>query len=335
MLRSIFALFAFCFFAVPASAKDAPPSVTLLNVSFDPTREFYEDYNKAFAAHWKKETGGEVTVRQSHGGSAKQARAVIDGLKADVVTLALAYDIDAIAERSGAVPADWETRLPNRAVPHSSTIVFLVPKGNPKRIKDWGDLTQAGLRVGMPNPKTSGGARWVYLAAFAYASERFGGEESKIRDYMGQMLRNIPMLDTGARAATTNFAKRHMFDVLLTWENEAMLAREAMPGEPFDVVYPSMSIEAEPVVAMVPKVAEGHGAAAAAEAYVKYLYSEEGQEIAAKHYLRPINPDILARHRKKFPEIRMVTVQSLGGWGALQHTHFSDGGWFDQLSARR
>jgi sulfate/thiosulfate-binding protein len=303
----------------------------LLNVSYDPTRELYVDVNAAFAKQWQAKSGKAVTVQQSHGGSSKQARAVIDGLDADVVTLALAYDIDAIAE-SGLLPRDWQKRLPHNSSPYTSTIVFLVRKGNPKGIKDWGDLVRPGVEVITPNPKTSGGARWNYLAGWAWALKQPGGDEATARAYVTQLFQHVPVLDSGARGSTTTFVQRGIGDVLLAWENEAFLAiKELGPGK-VDVVVPSLSILAEPPVAVVDKVVDKKGTRAAAQAYLEFLYTPEGQEIAARNYYRPRLEAVAARHAATFPKVNLVTIDaSFGGWQKAQKTHFADGGVFDQI----
>ncbi|WP_421696726.1 sulfate ABC transporter substrate-binding protein [Aestuariivirga sp.] len=306
---------------------------TLLNVSYDPTREFYKAVNEAFAADWKAKTGEVVTIQQSHGGSGKQARAVIDGLEADVVTLALAGDIDQIANKTDKVPKDWATKLPNNSAPYTSTIVFLVRKGNPKGIKDWNDLVKQGVQVITPNPKTSGGARWNYLAAWAYAEKALGGDETKVKEWVADLYRNVPVLDTGARGSTTTFAQRGIGDVLISWENEAFLVQEEFGKDNFDIVIPSLSIKAEPPVAVVEGNAKPKGNLDVAEAYLKYLYSPEGQKLAAKHYFRPVDPSSadpvdLAR----FPKIELVTIdKDFGGWPKAQKEFFADGGVFDQI----
>jgi sulfate transport system substrate-binding protein len=314
--------------AAQASAKP----VTLLNVSYDPTRELYEDFDHQFAAYWKEKTGQTVTVRQSHGGSGKQARSVIDGLQADVVTLALAYDIDQIAEKSGLLPAAWQRRLPDNSAPYTSTMVLLVRKGNPKRIRDWGDLAKPGVSVITPNPKTSGGARWNYLAAWAWALRQPGGNDASARAFVTRLYQNVPVLDAGARGATTTFVERGIGDVLIAWENEALLAiKELGPGR-FEVVTPSVSILAEPPVAVVDKVAAKHGTQAVAQAYLEYLYSEAGQEIAAKHFYRPRLPAVATKYASQFPRISLVTVDEVfGGWEKANAAHFADGALFDQI----
>lgn len=309
-------------------------SVELLNVSYDPTRELYEDYNPIFAKHWKEKTQQEVVIKQSHGGSGKQARAVIDGLQADVVTLALAYDIDAIAEKSKLLPTDWQAKYPHSSTPYSSTIVFLVKKGNPKKINDWSDLVGEGVQVITPNPKTSGGARWNYLAAYGYALKKNGGDEAKAQDFMKQLFLNVPVLDTGARGATTTFVQRGLGDVLLTWENEAYLAQKEFGKDKFDIVYPSLSILAEPPVAVVDKVSEKKGTLDAAREYLNFLYSKEAQTIIAKHYYRPIDAEVAAANAAKFPKLELLTINDFGGWKEAQKKHFDDGGTFDVIYKR-
>ena len=303
----------------------------MLNVSYDPTREFYADYDVAFAAHWKARTGQDVTVKLSNGGSGKQARAVIDGLEADIVTLGLAYDIDAIAEQAQLLPANWQSRLPDDSAPYTSTIVFLVRKGNPKRIKDWPDLVKPGIAVITPNPKTSGGARWAYLAAWGYALQAPGGNQAAARAFVTALYKSVPVLDSGARGATTTFVQRGVGDVLLAWENEAYLALDQFGADKFEIVYPSSSILAEPPVALVDKLADRHGTRAVAQEYLKYLYSDEGQRIAARHYYRPrIAP--ASKSGPALPQIKLFTVRDVfGGWQKAQATHFADGGVFDQI----
>jgi sulfate/thiosulfate transport system substrate-binding protein len=328
LLRSAL-LMACAWLAMPAAQA---ARVTLLNVSYDPTRELYEDYNKAFAAYWKAKTGDEVTVRQSHGGSGKQARSVIDGLDADVVTLGLAGDIDAIAANGRQLPADWQKRLPANSTPYTSTIVFLVRKGNPKRILDWGDLVRPGIGVITANPKTSGGARWNYLAAWAWALRQPGGNAARAREFVGKVYRNVPVLDSGARGSTTTFVQRGIGDVLLAWENEAYLAIKEVGADKLDIVYPSVSVLAEPPVAVVDKVVQKHGTAKVAEAYLHYLYSPEGQEIAARNFYRPRNPAVAARHAAQFGRIaQLETIADFGGWAKVQAEHFDDGGTFDGI----
>lgn len=312
---------------VPAAAQ-----TRLLNVSYDPTRELYRDYNAAFAAHWKARTGETVVVQQSHGGSGAQARAVIDGLEADIVTLALEADIDAIAERSGRLPANWKSRLPSNSSPYTSTIVFLVRKGNPKGIKDWDDLVKPGVAVITPNPKTSGGARWNVLAALAWAKDKYGVDEGKAADYLRQLFANVPVLDTGARGATTTFVQRRIGDALLAWENEAFLALNELGPDKFEIVVPSISIIAEPPVALVDANAAKRKTTEVAQAYLEYLYSADGQRIAAKHYYRPAKPDLAnPEDLKRFPTLKLVTIEDFGGWKAAQPKYFGDGGVFDQI----
>ena len=318
--------------AVSLLTASAFADTTLLNVSYDPTREFYQEFNKAFAEHWKQETGETVTIQQSHGGSGKQARAVIDGLDADVVTLALAADIDAIADKSDKLPKDWQGRLPHASSPYTSTIVFLVRKGNPKGIKDWGDLAKEGVGVITPNPKTSGGARWNYLAAYGWALDQYGGDEAKARQYLADLFRNVPVLDTGARGSTTTFAQRGLGDVLLAWENEAYLVLAEFGADNFEVITPAKSILAEPPVALVDGNVDAKGTRKAAEAYLEFLYSPEAQSIAAKHYYRPtdtkgVAPGDLAR----FAKVDLFGIDRFGGWKEAQATHFADGGVFDQI----
>jgi sulfate transport system substrate-binding protein len=306
-------------------------TVTLLNVSYDPTRELYQDFNAAFAKKYKAETGKDVTVKQSHGGSGKQARAVIDGLDADVVTLALAYDIDAVAEKGNLLGKDWNTKLPENSAPYTSTIVFLVRKGNPKGVKDWNDLIKPGVKVITPNPKTSGGARWAYLAAWGQALAA-GGDDAKAKAYVTELFKHVPVLDSGARGATTTFAQRGVGDVLLSWENEAYLALKEFGADKFEIVNPAVSILAEPPVAVVDKVVDKHGTRAVAEAYLKYLYSPEGQDIAGKNYYRPRNAEAAAKWAKNFAPIKLFTIdEKFGGWAKAQKTHFDDGGVFDSI----
>ncbi|MHA6878827.1 sulfate ABC transporter substrate-binding protein [Ralstonia pseudosolanacearum] len=316
---------------VAGGTVGAHAATTLLNVSYDPTRELYKEINAEFAKKWKAETGEDVTLRASHGGSGKQARSVIDGLEADVVTLALGYDIDAIAEK-GLTGKDWQKRLPHNASPYTSTIVFLVRKGNPKGIKDWNDLVKPGIAVITPNPKTSGGARWNYLAAWAYALKQPGGSEASAKAFVQKLYRNVPVLDSGARGATTTFTERGIGDVLIAWEDEALLATRVEGKDRFDVVVPSVSILAEPPVAVVDKVADKKGTRKAAEAYLKFLYSPQGQEIGAKHFYRPTDPAVARKHESAFPQVKLVTIDdTFGGWQKAQKAHFADGGQFDQL----
>jgi sulfate/thiosulfate-binding protein len=315
-----------------AHAQGAPKPVTLLNVSYDPTRELYEDFNQQFATYWKGKTGQDVKVRQSHGGSGKQARSVIDGLEADVVTLALAYDIDQIAERGGLLPANWQSTLPNNSAPYTSTIVLLVRKGNPKGIKDWGDLAKPGVSVVTPNPKTSGGARWNYLAAWAWALRQPGGNETTAKAFMSKLYKNVPVLDAGARGSTTTFVERGIGDVLIAWENEALLAIKELGQGKFEIVVPSVSILAEPPVAVVDKVAGKHGTKDVARAYLEYLYTETGQEIAARHFYRPRMAAVASKYAAQFPKINLVTIDDVfGGWKKAQAAHFADGALFDQI----
>ncbi len=307
----------------------------LLNVSYDPTRELYNEFNAAFAKHWKEKSGGNLTVQQSHGGSGKQARAVMDGLAADVVTLALSYDIDTIAERTKAIAPDWQKRLPDNSAPYTSTIVFLVRKGNPKGIKDWDDLVRSGVAVITPNPKTGGGARWNYLAAWGYALRKNGGDEAKAQEFLEQLFKNVPVLDTGARGATTTFAQRGIGDVLITWENEAMLSVKEFGTNAVEIVTPRLSILAEPSVAVVDRVVRKKGTEAAARAYLEFLYTPEGQEIIAKNFYRPRLASVASRYAERYPAIELLTVdRDFGGWAAAQKKHFSEGGLFDSIIAK-
>src|SRR5437867_680342 len=311
-----------------AGAKE----IKLLNVSYDPTRELYQDVNTAFARYWEAKTGDKLTIQQSHGGSGKQARSVIDGLQGDVVTLALAYDIDAMAEKGNLLPRDWQKRLPNNSAPYTSTILFLVRQGNPKGIKDWDDLVRPGVSVITPNPKTSGGARWNYLAAWGYALKKHNGDEKKAREFVAALFKNVPVLDTGARGATTTFVQRGIGDVLVAWENEALLSLKELGQGQFEIVVPSVSILAEPPVAVVDKVAKRRGTEAAAKAYLEYLYSTEGQEIVAKHHYRPRLETIAQKYVRDFPKLNLFTIDEVfGGWQKAQKTHFADGGIFDQI----
>lgn len=304
---------------------------SLLNVSYDPTRELYQDFNKAFAAQWKSKSGEELKIKQSHGGSGKQARAVIDGLQADVVTLALAYDIDEIASR-GLIAKDWQKRLPNNSSPYTSTIVFLVRKGNPKKIIDWNDIARPGISVITPNPKTSGGARWNHLAAWGYALKQPGGTEKSAQEFLAKVYKNVPVLDSGARGSTTTFIERGIGDVLLTWENEALLAIKELGPDKVEIVAPSLSILAEPPIAVVDKVVDRRGTRKQAEAYLQYLYTEEGQEIAAQNYYRPTNEKISKKYASQYPKVKLITVEEIAGnWTKAQKTHFADGGIFDQI----
>ena len=320
---------------VALGATAVRAETTLLNVSYDPTRELYDDYNKVFAQYWKQKTGKDVSIRQSHGGSGKQARTVIDGLPADVVTLALAYDIDAIAQQGKLLPANWQTRLPDNSSPYTSTIVFLVRKGNPKGIKDWGDLVKPGVSVVTPNPKTSGGARWNFLAAWAWAIRQPGATPATAAAYLGKLYKNVPVLDTGARGSLTTFAQRGIGDVLISWENEAFLATRDLEKGKFEIVVPSVSILAEPPVAVVDKVALRRGTTDVARAYLEYLYSPVAQEIVAKHYYRPRNPQVAAKYANVFPKIpTLVTIADFGGWQKAQSAFFADGALFDKIYAR-
>ncbi|HXV20886.1 MAG TPA: sulfate ABC transporter substrate-binding protein [Desulfuromonadales bacterium] len=339
MQRRIFvALLALAVLTFPAFVGTAGArEITLLNASYDPTREFYQDFNQAFVRYWKEKTGDTATVRQSHGGSGKQARAVIDGLEADVVTLALAYDIDAIHQRAGLIPADWQQRLPHNSSPYTSTIVFLVRKGNPRGIRDWDDLVRPGIAVITPNPKTSGGARWNYLAAWGYALRRSGGKEQAARDFVGRLYKNVPVLDSGARGSTTTFVQRGIGDVLLAWENEAFLAVNELGPDRFEIVVPSVSILAEPPVTVIDRFADKHRTRQAAQAYLEYLYSPAGQRLAAKHFYRPVVPEHAdPADLRRFPKIELFTIEQVfGGWQKAQKIHFDDGGMFDQIYVPR
>ena len=316
--------------ALPSFAQ----SVTLLNVSYDPTRELYVEFNQAFAKHWKAKTGQDVTIKQSHGGSGKQARSIIDGLDADVATLALAGDTDALHTNGGWIPKDWQKRLPHNSSPYTSTIVLVVRQGNPKGIKDWDDLVRPDVKVITPNPKTSGGARWNYLAAWEFAKRKYGGpnrDESKAKDFVAKLYGNVPVLDTGARGSTITFAQRNQGDVLIAWENEAYLLEKEF-GTKFDVVYPSLSILAEPAVTVVDKTVDKRGTRPVAQAYLEYLYSDEGQDLAGKHFYRPISDKAIAKYAKQFPKLNLFTIdQAFGGWTQAGKTHFADGGQFDQI----
>jgi len=316
----------------PAQPSTNPQDVELLNVSYDPTRELYVAFNTEFAKHWKEKTGQNVTVQQSHGGSAKQARAVIDGLAADVVTLGIAYDIDEISETAKLLPADWQTRLPHNSSPYTSTIVLLVRHGNPKQIKDWDDLIKPGVAVITPNPKTSSGARWNYLAAWTYGLKKFGGDEAKAKEFIQALYKNVAVLDSGARGSTTTFVERGLGDVLISWENEAILATKELGQGKFDIVAPSVSILAEPPVTWVDTVVNKKGTAAVARAYLEYLYTPVGQELVAKNYYRPIEPAVLTKYKDQFPDVTLVTVaEQFGNWQKIQKTHFADGAIFDQI----
>ena len=328
MIKRLFTIALISALAVSAQAKE----IKLLNVSYDPTRELYQDYNEAFAKYWKGKTGDDVTVAQSHGGSGKQAQSVINGLEADVVTLALAYDIDAIAGQAKLLPKDWATRFPDKSTPYTSTIVFLVRKGNPKNIKDWDDIIKPGITVVVANPKTSGGARWAYLAAWSYALENNNHDQAKARDYITQVYKHVPVLDSGARGATVTFAQREIGDVLLAWENEAHLALKEFGADKFDIVTPSISILAEPPVAVVDKVAKRHGTLEVSKAYLEYLYSDEGQDIAGKNFYRPRSAAAAAKYASQFAQLKLVTIdEEFGGWTKAQNTHFADGGVFDKI----
>jgi sulfate transport system substrate-binding protein len=327
-MKTFFNLALLAAFALSANAKE----IKLLNVSYDPTRELYTEYNAAFAKYWKAKTGDDVIVSQSHGGSGKQAQAVINGLEADVVTLALAYDIDAISQQARLLPADWQTRLPDNSTPYTSTIVFLVRKGNPKNIKDWDDVIRKDVSVIVPNPKTSGGARWAYLAAYAYALEKNNHDDAAARSFITKLYKNVPVLDSGARGSTVTFAQNGIGDVLLAWENEAHLALKEFGADKFEIVTPSLSILAEPPVAVVDKNAKRHHTTEVATEYLKYLYSDEGQEIAAKNFYRPRNEAIAAKYASNFTQLKLVTLESeFCSWANAQQTHFADGGVFDQI----
>jgi sulfate/thiosulfate transport system substrate-binding protein len=316
--------------ALLLSAGAIAKEVKLLNVSYDPTRELYREYNAAFAKHWEAKTGDKVVVEQSHGGSGAQSRAVIDGLQADVVTLALAGDVDPLFKFGQLIPENWESRLQDSSAPYTSTIVFLVRKGNPKQIKDWDDLVKKGVEVITPNPKTSGGARWNYLAAWGYAKRKFGSDQAA-QDFVKKLYKNVPVLDSGARGSTTTFVQRQIGDVLLAWENEAFLAVNELGPDKVEIIVPSISILAEPSVSVVDKYADAHGTRAVSEEYLKYLYSKEAQNIIAKNYYRPRDKEVLAAYASKFPKIELLTIQEFGGWKKAQPAHFSDGGIFDKI----
>ena len=309
----------------------AEKNVTLLNVSYDPTRELYEEVNAAFAKHWKEKTGQTVTINQSHGGSGAQARAIIDGLDADVAALGLGYDVDALCQKGELISKNWESKLPHNSSPYTSTIVFLVPKGNPKQIKDWDDLVKPGISVIMPNPKTSGGARWNYLAAWGYALKKWNGDETKAEEFIGKLYKNVAVLDTGARGATTTFVERGIGDALIAWENEAFLAINELGKGRFEIAVPSLSILAEPPVTVVDKVAKKHGTEAVAKAYLEFLYTEEGQEIIAKNYYRPRLESVAKKYGDQFPKLELITIKDFGGWQKAQAKHFADGGIFDKI----
>ncbi|HRE19025.1 MAG TPA: sulfate ABC transporter substrate-binding protein [Rhodocyclaceae bacterium] len=322
-------------FAAVLTSSALAADINLLNVSYDPTRELYQDFNPAFAKYWKEKTGDNVTVKQSHGGSGKQARAVIDGLEADVVTLALAGDIDALADKGKLLPADWQKRLPHASTPYTSTIVFLVRKGNPKGVKDWDDLVKPGIAVITPNPKTSGGAQWNYLAAWEYAKRKYGGDD-KAKEFVSNFYKNVPVLDSGARGSTTTFVERGIGDVFISWENEAFLAIKELGPDKFDIVVPSLSILAQPPVAVVDKVVDKKGTRKVAQAYLEYLYSEAGQEIAAQNYYRPTLDKVAKKYAKQFPAVKLFTIdEAFGGWTKAKATHFSDGGVFDQIFTKK
>ena len=329
-IRYLFAVLAvFLGMVVPAPAWS---DISLLNVSYDPTRELYQAFNSAFAKYWKAKTGQDVTIKQSHGGSGKQARAVIDGLEADVVTLALAYDVDALHAKANLIPKNWQSRLPYNSAPYTSTIVFLVRKGNPKKIKDWHDLVKPGVSVITPNPKTSGGARWNYLAAWGYALRHNNGNEAKAREFVGRLFKNVPVLDSGARGSTTTFVQRGIGDVLLAWENEAYLAVNQLGRDKLEIVLPSVSILAEPTISVVDKVVDKHGTRAVAQAYLEYLYTPVGQEIAAKNYYRPRLKSVATKYAGQFGKVRLFTIDEVfGGWQKAQKIHFADGGMFDRI----
>jgi len=330
-MRSILGAIVGCLALVaPAGAE-----TVLLNASYDPTRELYAEYNAAFAKHWKRTTGQDVVIRQSHGGSGKQARAVLEGLQADVVTLALAWDIDALAKRGGLLPVDWQRRLPQNSTPYTSTVVFLVRKGNPKKICDWGDLARPDVAVITPNPKSSGGARWNHLAAWAWALRQPGATERSAEEFLARLYGNVPVLDTAARGSLTTFAQRGIGDVVITWENEAHLALRALGAGRFEIIVPSVSVLAEPSVAVVDRVADRRGTRALAQAYLEHLYSPEAQEIIAKHHFRPRDEAVMRRHAGEFPATRLVTVDELGGWEGVQARHFADGGLFDRIQEAR
>lgn len=332
MKRRISLLVLAALFSGAATAAE----VNLLNVSYDPTRELYQEYNAAFAKYWKGKTGDDVTVKQSHGGSGKQARSILDGLEADVATLALSGDIDVLAAKGFLIPNEWQTRLKHNSSPYTSTIVLLVRKGNPKGIKDWGDLIKPGVSVITPNPKTSGGARWNYLAAYAYALKHNSNDHAKARDFVGKLFANVPVLDSGARGSLTTFTERGIGDVLISWENEAFLATKELGPDKFEIIVPSLSILAEPPVTVVDKYADKHGTRKVAQAYLDYLYSPEGQEIAAKNYYRPIDPAVAAKYATQFPKLELIGIDKVfGGWRKVQPEHFADGGVFDKIYVKK
>lgn len=315
-------------------AADKPEEIELLNVSYDPTRELYEEYNKYFAKYWKDKTGQEVKIKQSHGGSGKQARSVLDGLEADVVTLALAYDIDVIADKGKLLTSEWQGKYPNNSSPYTSTVVFLVKKGNPKGIKDWSDLAKDGIQVVTPNPKTSGGARWNYLAAWSYANKKFNGDEAQIKEFLRKVFGNVVVYDTGARGSTVTFVQRGIGDVLIAWENEALLTLKEFGADKFEIITPSVSILAEPPVAVVDKVASRHGTYEVAKEYLQQLYSKEAQEIIAKNFYRPYDQEVASKYSGKFPKLELATIKDFGGWKEAQKKHFDDGGIFDEISKK-
>lgn len=322
---------ALCMVVALGVAAPRAAALEILNVSYDPTRELYQDINKAFGDEWKEKTGEAIVIRQSHGGSGKQARSVIDGLEADVVTLALAYDVDMVAQKGQLMPADWQKRLPNNSCPYTSTIVFLVRKGNPKGIKDWDDLVKPGVSVITPNPKTSGGARWNYLAAWGYVLKK-GGDDAQAQEFLAKLFKNVPVLDTGARGSTTTFVERGMGDVFISWENEALLACEKLAKGDLEIVVPSITMLAEPSVALVDKNVDKHGTREAAQAFLDFLYSPKGQEICAKHFYRPSDADVAKKYAQTFPEVKMFTIDEMfGGWVKAQKVHFDDGGTFDLI----
>ena len=334
MKKSLLAIALLAAFGLTAPTFASAKDISLLNVSYDPTRELYQDFNAAFSKYWLAKTGDKVTIKASHGGSGKQARSIVDGLDADVATLGLAYDVDQLYEKGRLIPKDWQKRLASNSSPYTSTIVLLVRKGNPKKIKDWDDLTKSGVSVITPNPKTSGGARWNYLAAWAYAQKQDGGDEAKTKDFISKLFKNVPVLDTGARGSTTTFAERSIGDVLIAWENEAFLAQKEFPGK-YEIVIPSLSILAEPPVTVVDKYAKKHGTEAVAKAYLDYLYTEEGQEIAAKNFYRPTLALVAKKYESQFPKLNLVKIDAdFGGWQVAQKKHFSDGGTFDQIYSK-
>lgn len=331
MKKNLLNIFAAIVLGVSAAGEAQAADINLLNVSYDPTRELYKDYNDLFAKYWKNKTGDTVVINQSHGGSGKQARAVLDGLEADVVTLALAYDIDQLSSRAKLIPENWQAQLPNNSAPYTSTIVFVVRKGNPQKIKEWSDLVRTGINIVTPNPKTSGGARWNYLAAWGYALKQNGNSEDAAKAFLSKLFKNTSVLDTGARGSTTTFAERGIGDVLITWENEAYLVLKEFGADKYEVVTPSFSILAEPPVTVVDEVARKHGTTEVATEYLKYLYSKEGQDIIAKNYYRPFDKEVAAKYAKQFPALELVTVAQLGGWTEVQNKHFADEGVFDKI----